>query len=353
MGRRYRTRLAGSRRPPAPAGSARVRSRRRSVHQVHGHGVGQQPPPHGEHGRAARALDQAVELGVGRAGRRRGPRPGSGGRRASASNRRWSSVSTSSAAVADRPGLDGRHVPVGGADVPPPPAVPVGVGGRADAPVVALVPVEAVVPALVPGQGPVGDLLPPVAGRAEHRVGHLVPAGLDVVVGVAGRVGGQRGARLDGQRVGADVGRRGVEGQHVGEALRPVGVGLAGPPEDEVDVPRVEAGLGHRRGGVRHRDRAVATAQSGQHVGHRRLHPQGDPGHPGRPVGGQPAGIGVLGVALHGDLGPRPGGWRRGWRPAGRRAAGDGVPPPKNTEVAGGRPSSSGARPISVTQAAA
>ena len=62
-------------------------------------------------------------------------------------------------------GLDQGHVAVGGPDVPPPPAGPVRVGGRSDAPVVALVPVEAVVTALVAGSGPVGDLLPPVAGR--------------------------------------------------------------------------------------------------------------------------------------------------------------------------------------------
>ena len=60
-----------------------------------------------------------------------------------------------------------RDVAVGRADVPPPPAVAVRVGGAADALVLAHRPVEEVVPALVAGAGPVGDLVPAEPGRAE------------------------------------------------------------------------------------------------------------------------------------------------------------------------------------------
>ena len=87
-------------------------------------------------------------------------------------------------------GRDGVDVALGRADVPPAHPVAVAVGGRADAHVVALLPVELVVPAPVPGPGPVGDLLPAVPGPGEDLVGQLVAAGQRVVVGMAvGRAG--------------------------------------------------------------------------------------------------------------------------------------------------------------------
>ena len=64
----------------------------------------------------------------------------------------------------------------------------------------------------------------------------LVAVGLDVVVGVAARVAGERRSRLDGERVDADVRRRRVEGEHALERRAPVGVALAGAAVDEVDV---------------------------------------------------------------------------------------------------------------------
>src|SRR5207248_1373404 len=61
-------------------------------------------------------------------------------------------------------GVDGRDVALGGTHVPPPAARLVGMGGAADAPVVALLPIEQVVPALPPRPGPVGDLVGLEAG---------------------------------------------------------------------------------------------------------------------------------------------------------------------------------------------
>ena len=128
--------------------------------------VGQQPAPHREHG-------PAVDVG------RRGPpaprgAPGSPTARPaacaatsdSASNARCSGVELLAARLGRAPGLDGVDVALGRTHVPPARAGAVRVRGRADADVVALLPVEVVVPALVPGPGPVGDLLPVVAGRA-------------------------------------------------------------------------------------------------------------------------------------------------------------------------------------------
>ena len=87
--------------------------------------------------------------------------------RARASNRVRPASSTSSPAAVGPSAPTRADVAVGGAHVPPPPPVAVGVGGRTDAPVVALLPVEMVVAALVAGSGPVGDLLP--AGSRRRR----------------------------------------------------------------------------------------------------------------------------------------------------------------------------------------
>src|SRR5207248_3904802 len=122
--------------------------------------------------------------------------------------------------------VDEGDVAVGGADVPPPPADRrVAVGGAADAEVLPLGPVEEVVTALAPRSGPVGDLVPGAAGGAEGGVGRPVPGRLVVVVGGGDLTGGdppgQRRAGLDGEGVGADVGR--IEGQGGVERGLPVG----------------------------------------------------------------------------------------------------------------------------------
>ena len=51
------------------------------------------------------------------------------------------------------------------------------------------------------------------------------------------------------------------------------------------------------------RPRHVAPAQAGQHVGPGRLQAEGDAGHAGAPVGPEVGVVGVLGIALDGDLG--------------------------------------------------
>ena len=158
-------------------------------------------------------------------------------------------------------------------------------------------------PALVAGPGPVGDLLPAIAGGGEDRVGPLVAPGLRVLVGMARRVRGQWRAGLDGEAVGAEVRRRVREREHLFERGGPVGVALRGGAEDEIEVPGGEPGCRHGGrdglGGARH----VAPAEAGQHVVLRRLQPEGDSGHPGPAVGAEVGVVGVLGIALDGDLG--------------------------------------------------
>ena len=105
-------------------------------------------------------------------------------------------------------------VPVGGAHVPPAPPGAVRVGRAAVAEVLALAPVQLVVPALVAGTGPVRDLVVAQPGRGEQLVGELVLRRLPVVVGMPGRVVGEGCAGLHGEAVRAHVRR--VELEHRG-----------------------------------------------------------------------------------------------------------------------------------------
>ena len=72
-------------------------------------------------------------------------------------------------ASADVPAVDRGDVALGRAHVPPAPAVGVAVRRAADAEVLALAPVQQVVPALLAGPRPVRDLVPLEPGGAEQR----------------------------------------------------------------------------------------------------------------------------------------------------------------------------------------
>ncbi len=82
----------------------------------------------------------------------------------------------------------------------------------------------------------------------------------------------------------------------------PVGVGLGGGAEDEVEIPRLEPCVGHRGrdrlGGLRH----DAPAEAGQDVVVGRLEAERDAGDPGAPVRAEVRVVGVLGIALDRDL---------------------------------------------------
>ncbi len=140
-------------------------------------------------------------------------------------------------------------------------------------------------PALVPGQRKIGDLVPPVSGSFEPRGG-----GVQVLLGkVAGRPSGA-GARRprdpggEGGRVGQVVqgdvrwpgGDRGID---VGRRLHPR---LTGNAEDEIEVPLPQPPAGHGRD---HRDERLfdlalpgAAAESGAQPGRERLDAQRDAG---------------------------------------------------------------------------
>ena len=77
--------------------------------------------------------------------------------------------SVSPAASVERPARDRGDVALGRAQVPPPPAGAVRVGGAAEPEVVVLAPVEEVVAALVAGPGPVRHLVVGQARRAVSR----------------------------------------------------------------------------------------------------------------------------------------------------------------------------------------
>ncbi len=175
-------------------------------------------------------------------------------------------------------------------------------GRAADGQVLAAGPVEVVVAALVAGLGPVRDLVPLVARGPEPVGGELVLVGLGVVVGMAGGVGGERGAGLHRQGVGAHVVR--IEGDGRVEGGRPLVEGLAGGAVHEVDVHRQTRGVSrlHRPTDV---GRVVLAPEGGQHGSVHRLDADGDPGDPSLGVDPSPFGVEVVGVALDGDLRPR------------------------------------------------
>ncbi len=199
------------------------------------------------------------------------------------------------------PGRDRIDVALGRADVPPATAGQVRVGRAPEPPVVALGPVEEVVPALEARSGPVRDLVPAEPGPPEQLVGQQVLVGLVVVIGVAGRVGGQRGAGLDGERVRAHVRR--LERDHPLEREAPVVDRLTGPAVDEVEVERGEPGPTSRVDRPLDVGHIMGAAQTDEHVVDHRLHAERQPGHPTVAVGvEQLVGHGV-GVALDGDLG--------------------------------------------------
>lgn len=147
-------------------------------------------------------------------------------------------------------------------------------------------------------------LVPPQAGVAQHLVGQDVLVGLVVVVGVAARLGGQGGTRFDSQGVHAHMGRRRVQGEHALQRGTPVGQGLTGGPEDQVDaVGGGEALFAGQPGGADHRRRVMLAAERGENVGDHGLGTERQPRHPAGAQGGQFGGRDCLGVALHGHFG--------------------------------------------------
>ena len=180
-----------------------------------------------------------------------------------------------------------------------------GVRTWTDPPPVVAAPVGQVVPALVGrGAGPVADLVPGQPGSAHHFIGQDIL--VRVVVVVDGRdlpaphPGGELGAFLDDQGIGRDVVRLVAERFLQGDF--PVRHGLPGRAVDQVHAD-VQAGVACPLHCLRNPGRGVRAVQHGQHVGHGRLHAEGDPREAG--VGEQLQGLRRhrVGIGLGGDFG--------------------------------------------------
>ena len=191
--------------------------------------------------------------------------------------------------------LVGEHLPSGGRrlprgearrirrgvlDVPPPHSADVAVGAWADAPPVAAAPVPLVVAApQLRRPRPVAHLVPLVARGGEHLVGQLVLVGLVIVLGrrdlPATDLDGEPGPLLDDQGVGGDV--VGLEGDGGVEAAPPVVQRLPRRAVDEVEAD-VESRAPGPADGAGDVGRVVGPVEGPQHVGHRALHPEADPG---------------------------------------------------------------------------
>ena len=195
------------------------------------------------------------------------------------------------------------------------------------------------------GRRPTGRRRPPGTCRpGRRRRGRATsPASIRRASGVPG---------LDGEGVGADVGR--VEGQGRLEGRPPVRRRLPRRAVDEVDVEVVEAGRPGGRHGPFDAGGVVGAAEGGQHVGGHRLHPERQAVHAAGPVGGQELG----GRRCRGCTPPSPrrpgrGGRRRGSRPAARRGAATVCRHRRRRSWPAGRACVSRRRTRSVTQAAA
>ena len=241
-------------------------------------------------------------------------------------------------------------VALGRADVPPPATGGVAVGGAADGGVVTALPVEEVVAALVAGAGPVRDLVPGEAGGGQAVVGHLVLRGLVVVVGrfpPAGRDRpAERGTRLDGQGVRAHVPR--LQRQGGVEGRLPVGDALARRAVDEVEVEALDPGGARPVDGAGHVVGVVRAAQRGEHVRRASTARRTTRGSPRR-RGTRASLARSTESGLHSTVTSASAarGIASRIRVSAAASSNDGVPPPKNTLLAG----AGARRPRSRTQA--
>ena len=143
-----------------------------------------------------------------------------------------------------------------------------GDGGGAEAEVVVTLPVAAVVPGVLSGAGVVGCLVVVVAGRGEKILGKVVVIRVAIRVFPEGSVlegFEEGGVFLVGEVVGGDVLR--LQGEGVAEGLFPIGEGLAGDGEHEVDVDGGDSRLAEDAHGFRGLAGAVLATEGFQHVG--------------------------------------------------------------------------------------
>ena len=260
--------------------------------------------------RSPSGVDEAVELLGSLEARPGHAAPGCAATARAPRTRAGSASSASRPASGARPASTARDVALRGAHVPPPRAGAVRVRGRADARRSRPGPSRA---GCAGTRGPAGTSWrspPTVARGGEDRLGALVAAG------GRRRRGGASGSSARGvpgssvRRVGAHVRRRALEGARR-RACAPSRRRSRRRAEDEVEVPGVEAGVGHRGGDVSaasgpwRRPRPASTWALVDWM------PKETRVTPAAPVGVEARVVGVLGVALDGHLGvgrPRDGG---------------------------------------------
>jgi hypothetical protein len=235
------------------------------------------------------------------------------------------------------------------------------VGAGSDADIVAVAPVDEVVPALLAGPGVVRDLVGRQARRRQHLPCRLEQGRAEVLVGyhqlALGVPGGERRAGLDRELVDREVPDRVIE--RAPQLGRPIGDGLVRPGVDQVEADSVEMPV-RRPDGIECLGDVVSPAEKGEVAIVQRLDAERDAVHPGVGEGGEAPGLDAGRVGLERDLhvrrhGPMPAdllehgggglGRHQGRRAAAEEHAGDRPPgnqPGRMTDLGGEGPAPGG-----------
>ena len=174
---------------------------------------------------------------------------------------------------------------------------------RADAGIIAIAPIDQIVPAFRTGPGMIGNLIGGQTGGLGHFLRRLVEISRQVIIRNHQRTGlvqqRERRFRFDGQLIERQM--IGAERQRLAQFIAPLCIALAGTGIDQVQGDAVENAHRH----FQRRFCFIGIVQPAQHfqIGIvQRLHAQRHPIDPGAAVIRKARGVGAGGIGFQGDL---------------------------------------------------